>query len=158
MSLQHCAAPFGFHTPPVEDFGKVYYRGSVNFQMHVPSEWFSNKVYHKEYIFLLEMPNELFYFRFILPLWIMFLKSSTGGVWNLNGVTQTYLLFSGYKKHTSSPYNRCILMSAIAKLEFNLNHKAKLFCLLMNGSFDISAVQCKNAVRALITKHSRYFH
>ena len=28
------------HTPPVEDFGKMYHRGSVNFQVHIPAVWF----------------------------------------------------------------------------------------------------------------------
>ena len=32
---------------PVEDFGKVYHRGRVNFQMHLPSVCFWNKVYHR---------------------------------------------------------------------------------------------------------------
>ena len=27
---QHWATPFEIHTPPVEDFGKVYHSGSVN--------------------------------------------------------------------------------------------------------------------------------
>ena len=34
------ATPFKIHTPPVENFGKCT-MGSVNFQTHVPSVWFS---------------------------------------------------------------------------------------------------------------------
>ena len=30
------ATPFKIHTPPVEEYGKVYPRGSVNFQIHLP--------------------------------------------------------------------------------------------------------------------------
>ena len=37
-------------------------------------------------IFYLEVPNKLIYLEFTLPLYKMFLKSSTGGVWDLNGV------------------------------------------------------------------------
>ena len=33
--MTHWTTPFKIHTPPVEDFGKVYHRGSVNFQMHL---------------------------------------------------------------------------------------------------------------------------
>ena len=28
---QQCATPFQINTPPVEDFGKAFYRGSENF-------------------------------------------------------------------------------------------------------------------------------
>ena len=31
------ATPFKIHTPPMEEFGKVHHRGSVNFQIHLPS-------------------------------------------------------------------------------------------------------------------------
>ena len=34
---QQWATPFKTHTPPVEDFGKLDYMGSVNFHMHRPS-------------------------------------------------------------------------------------------------------------------------
>ena len=34
------ATPFKIHTPSVEDFGKVYHRVSVNFQMHLTFVWF----------------------------------------------------------------------------------------------------------------------
>ena len=39
--------PFEIHKLPEEDFGKVYHRGSVNFQMHLPSVRFLDKVYHR---------------------------------------------------------------------------------------------------------------
>ena len=41
------ATLFKIHTPPVEDFGKVYHKESVNFQMHLPSVWFLGKAYHR---------------------------------------------------------------------------------------------------------------
>ena len=40
------ATPFIIHTPPVEDFEKVYHKGGVNFQMHLPSMRYLEKVYH----------------------------------------------------------------------------------------------------------------
>ena len=43
----------------------------------------------RECIFHLEVPHELTYLEFTLPLYKMFLKSSTGGVWNSNGVAQS---------------------------------------------------------------------
>ena len=91
------AAAFMIHTPPVEDFRKVYIRGSVNFQIHLPSVWFLDyliiRLSQGEKIFYLEVPNELIYVEFTLPLCNMFLKSSTGGVWNSNGVAQYRELF-----------------------------------------------------------------
>ena len=38
-----------------------------------------------------EVPNKLINFKFTSPLYEWFLKSSTGGVWNSNGVAQTDL-------------------------------------------------------------------
>ena len=35
-----------------------------------------------------EEPNKLIYLKFSLPMYECFLKSSTGGVWNSNGVAQ----------------------------------------------------------------------
>ena len=84
------ATPFKIHTLLVEDFGKVYYRGSVNFQIHLPSVRFVDATYYRESkkIFNLEVPNEVIYLQFTFPLCYMFLKSSTGGVLNSNGVAQ----------------------------------------------------------------------
>ena len=42
----------------------------------------------RDQIFHLEEPNELIYLEFTLPLYEMFFKCSTGGVWNSNGVAQ----------------------------------------------------------------------
>ena len=39
----------------------------------------------------LEMSDKLTYLEFTFPLCKMFLKSSTGGVWNSNGVAQLQL-------------------------------------------------------------------
>ena len=39
----------------------------------------------------LEVPNELICLKFTLPLCKMFLESSTGGVWNSDGVAQVIL-------------------------------------------------------------------
>ena len=101
---QHWATPFIIHTPPVEDFGKPCHRGSVNFQMHLLSVVL-DKVYHRGSKYFIEVQNEHIYYI----LWIrtpamfwMFLKPSTRGVWNSNGVAilNWYCFY-----HSSSRYN-----------------------------------------------------
>ena len=47
MAKHYWATPFKIITLPVEDFGKVHHRGSVNFQMHLTSVWFLDYVYHR---------------------------------------------------------------------------------------------------------------
>ena len=77
------ATQFEIHTPPVENFGKVSHRGvCVDFQMHSSTFCviFRLSLSQREYIFYSKVPNELIYLEFTLPLWEMFLKSSTGGV------------------------------------------------------------------------------
>ena len=72
--LVHWDTPFKIYTPPGEDFGKVYHRGGVNFQMHQPSV-----LPQREYIFYLQVPNELIYLEFTHLLCEMFVASSTEG-------------------------------------------------------------------------------
>ena len=48
------------------------------------------------YIFYLEMPNEFIYLEFLLPLCRMFLKSSTWGVCNSNGVAPCLVTAKSY--------------------------------------------------------------
>ena len=64
---------------PCEDFGKVYHRGSVNFQMHLPFVWFLDQVYHKGSKYLNKCQKSLFV-QFMLSLCDMFRKSSYGVV------------------------------------------------------------------------------
>ena len=76
---------FKIHTPPVENFGKVYHGGvwiwkctCVNIRLNLSQ---------REWTFYFEVLNKLSYLKFTLPLCQMFLKSSTGGVCNSNQVT-----------------------------------------------------------------------
>ena len=69
---------FKTHTPPVEDFGKVYFIESGNFQMHLPSVGFLYYSSQREYILCSEGPNKLINLKFTPPLYEWFLKSSTG--------------------------------------------------------------------------------
>ena len=79
----------------MEDFGKVYYMGSMSFQFHLLCK-FLIRLSQGEYLFYIEVPNEVINYEFTLPLWSMYLKSYTGGVWNSIGVanytTTTYIM------------------------------------------------------------------
>ena len=46
-SLQLGATPFKIHTPPVEDFWKLYHKGRVNFQIYIPFMRFVDQIYHR---------------------------------------------------------------------------------------------------------------
>ena len=59
--MVYWATPFKIHAPPVEDFEKVYHKGGMNFQMHPPYGFITEGVN-------LEMPNELIYLEFMVPL------------------------------------------------------------------------------------------
>ena len=85
--FEHWATPFKIHTPPVEDF---ILHWECEFSNALPSVGFFNKVYHRGSKYFIEMPNELIYLELTLPLKEMFLKSSTGGVWNSNGVSSPF--------------------------------------------------------------------
>ena len=49
LPQHYWATPFKIHTPPVEDFGKVYHSGSISSQMR-----FLDKVYHRESKYLIQ--------------------------------------------------------------------------------------------------------
>ena len=56
-------------------------------------------------MFYVKVPNEFVYLEFTLPLLEMFLKSSTGGVWNLNGVTQLFWYMLNLSRCVQNSYN-----------------------------------------------------
>ena len=58
------AAPFEFHTPPVEHFGKRYYREGYDFKIYLPSVWFSIRFITEGVNIHFEFPNELMYLKF----------------------------------------------------------------------------------------------
>ena len=63
------AIPFKTNTPSVEDFGKVYHREKYEFSNATTfCVIFRLGSSQREYIFNLEVPNELFYFEFTLQL------------------------------------------------------------------------------------------
>ena len=73
------ATPFEIHTPPVEDFGKVYRRWECEFSnAPIFCIIFRLGLLQRVFIFYSEKPNELLYLKFRFPLSEMFLKSSTG--------------------------------------------------------------------------------
>ena len=62
------ATPFKIHTPPVEDFEKLYHRGVWIFKYSYLLCDFETGLSQGEQMFYLEVPKELIFLEFSLPL------------------------------------------------------------------------------------------
>ena len=92
------AIPFEIHTPPAEYFHKSSTEGvwfsngltfwAAPFEIHTPSVCATFWIYllQRVDIFYMEVSRRLFHLKLILPVWKVYGKSSTGGVWIFDAI------------------------------------------------------------------------